>query len=323
MADKEKDGYEEIIDGTAEDETTSNETTEVVEDKENSKDSEEEQPKEILITKEDAEKYGLSKGLIGKPISIMFEEYSNIRKLESKNAQNIATLTQQLGEFKEALTKKEVREIEEEVEEQLPDINKFFDETGYVTDVKGFNEALLKREELREKKLKKEFTKLLEEKEKFSEEKSGTTAKQVAQLQLEKLQNDLFDNVTEFLSELYSEEEITPELIDKVIKEYDDFLTEEDEEGRQNYARLYAGKPTKMAKAIILYHKANSFKKPTENEKAKEMAMSAHEKQLEKLKKSGKTFTGSSSSARMQQRESMDLDYDELLAEAEAERPTS
>ena len=307
------DEYEELTLGTETQSTaTSQETTATEETTDATA-----QPVIPLITAEDAEKYGLSKGLIGKPQSIMFEEYQNIRKVESKNAQSIAALTQKVGEFSEALSKKEVAQVVKEVEEELPDLEKFIDDNGYISDKAGYNAAFKKREELRESRLKKEFLKMLEEKEKEREGKESSRDKSLKQIQTERNNQKFYESVSEGLEGLY--EELTPTVINKVIEEYGAFLDEQDEEDQANYHKLYDGKPEKLAKAAIMYHKANSYSKPTESDKAKEAAKEAHEKKLKDLKKSNKTFTGASSSARDINPKSGDSDYDELIAEAAAE----
>lgn len=307
------DEYEELLKGTENQEAATSEKTTA----ESTADATA-QPK-ALITAEDAEKYGLSKGLIGKPQSIMFEEYQNIRKVESKNAQSIAALTKQVGEFSEALSKKEVAQVVKEVEEELPDLDKFIDDNGYISDKAGYNAAFKKREELRESRLKKEFKTMLEEKEKEREGKEGLRDKSLKQIQTERNNQKFYENLSDGLGSIYSEDDLTPDLINKVITDYGNFLDEQDKEDQANYHEIYDGKPEKLAKAAIMFHKANSHSKPTDDEKTKELAKKAHEKEIKKLKETNKTFTGASSSARNISPKSGDNDYDELIAEAAAE----
>ena len=226
------DEYKELLEGTEKQEDqTSKETT----DKGTIEDAPA-QPQ--VITKEFAEKYNLSDSMIGKDFDELGKSYQNLHKVESKNAQSIAALTKQVGEFSEALSKKEVAQVVKEVEEELPDLDKFIDDNGYISDKAGYNAAFKKREELRESRLKKEFKTMLEEKEKEREGKEGLRDKSLKAIQTERNNQKFYENVSDGLGSLYSEDDLTPDLINKVITDYGNFLDEQDEEDQANYPKI-------------------------------------------------------------------------------------
>lgn len=286
--------------------------------KETKEELKEQTPEDNLLTEEDVKELGLSKTFIGKDkYTTLKEVYQNAIKWDTKLAQQVSDLQKKMTGLEEALSKKEVKEVVKEVEEQLPDyeaeMEKFIDNDGYVVDKKGLATFNKKYFELREKLLKKEFQKSLDDKTKEIDEKYSKTGQSVQQLQAEKYQSELYDEIADGLKGIY--EEVTPEMIDKAMKEYGKMLSEEDEETQKLYGNIYSNKPKKLAKDILSYHKAN--RKVEEKTDAEKIADKAHEKQIEKLKVSDKKLTKVSTSARDKEVKVEDKDYDELIKEAE------
>jgi len=259
-----------------------------------------------FITEEDARRIGLSDTFIGKPYKETMEQvYKNAVKWDSKLSQQLADMQTKMCDFEVKLSKAEIKETEKEVEEKLPPISNFIDEDGFVNDRDGLNKYLEKRDEL----LKKELLKALED-------KNAPIAQSVQETNVERYQANLYDEIENKLSALY-QDEITPEIIQKVIDDYGDFMGQEDAETQKQYTQLYTGKPQKLARDIVNYHKAIRSNKPkTEIEQA---ALKAHKNTVDKLKKTEKTFVKSAASGRESEEEEVkkeDKDYVDLINEA-------
>lgn len=259
-----------------------------------------------VITEEDAKRIGLSKTFVGKPYKETMEEvYRNSVSWDNKLSQQLAEMTRKMGEFEVKLSQTEIKETQEEVEEKLPDISDYIDEDGFVTDRKGLDAYLIKRED----RLMKAFEKKLEE-------KNAPIAENTKNLMVQQFQTELYDNIADQLSEIY-EDEITPDIVQKLLDDYGDFLKGEDKETQAQYHLLYRGKPAKLARDIVTYHKANRKPQKTQTD-AEKQAEEAHKKQLEKLKKQEKTFVKSASSGREIKEEvaKEDKDYLDLINES-------
>jgi hypothetical protein len=271
-----------------------------------------------LITEEIAKEYGFDRKLIGKPLKEGFTAYKNLQSFDTKLSQQVADLTNKMSGLEEQLSKKEVKEAEKEVEEKLPDyeteIEKYIDDDGYVVDRKGFAKFNKDYHELSVKLKVKELEKKLDDNQKEFEEKGKPISDSVQELQKEKYQSDLYDFLSDGLAKLY--DEVTPELIDETIKQYGKLLSEEDEETQKYYTAIYLGKPVKLAKDILTYHKANLNEKPKSEKE--EAAEKAHKKQVKKLKNTDKTFIESAASGRQTEKDvkKEDKDYDDIIKEA-------
>lgn len=304
MGQGQEDGYQEIF-KEAEDDHSS-ETILENQDNDSGNAGETDSGKTPVITKEFAEKHGLSNTLIGKPMDELANAYKNMQSFDSKLSQQVTALTKKIGQLEGKLSDKEVNKAVEEAEEKLPDyeteLSKYIDDDGYVVDKKGLAKFQKDYFELREKLLKKELTKAA------ADSPSEKTAREY---QAEKYQAQMYDALSEGLSEVY--EEVKPELIKKVINDFGEYLRTEDEETQSELTRLYSGKPLKLAKDILTHHKAN---KPSKS-KEEEAVEKAHNKQVQKLKDSEKKFTKVSTSERSREKVNSDPIYDELLSEAE------
>lgn len=294
--------YEEIIQDS---ENESMDEPEVVE-------SNEGQPTEPVITKEFVERHGLTKNLIGQPYDKLGNAYSNIQKHDTKLSMQLSEMQKEIGAIKEQLSKKEAKQIEQEVEEKLPDyeteVMKFFDDDGFLVDKKGYARFNREYQEKRDKMLKKEFEKVLKAKDEEYQEKSKATNESLQKIQADKNEALLYDHINEGLTKIYKEE-VSQDIIDKAIEDFQKTLDESD-------ILIYRGNIPKIATAIVNYHKAQLFEdkfSKTDTEKAAELA---HKKTIDNIKKSNKKFTEVSSSARDNTRKKGDDAYDELLEEA-------
>ena len=288
--------YEEMLDQVTQEEDN-NEIEQEFEDSE--------QEQSATITKEQVEKYGLPPNFVGKPVEDMFKSYQEMRKLETKNAQKLSSLETEINRVKEDLTKKEVKQVEKIVEDKLPDVDSFFDDSGFLLDKKGYNAYLTKREEL----LLKQFEAKLNEKAVETAKNNETTLNTVQQLELERQQVKLHDYVVEGLSEIY--DEVTQEVLDESIQMYNDYLASKSEGVIAKYHQLYAGNPEILAEDILKHYKANK-KSP------KEDVEKVHKKEVEKLKLNDKKFTRTASAQR-QHAAPEDDEISSLIARLEAE----
>ena len=274
-------GYEEIF---AE---NGAEITEKANPKGNGEEIEEEhQDQPSLITKEFVEKNGLSPNLIGKPYDQLAISYNELRTYDNKQTQRLADLEKRLGEFEQSLNTKEVKAAQEKAEDKLPSMSDFIDDDGFVTDRKGLEDYLQKREGL----IKEELLKALEEK---------------------NLKQTLYDNIVSGLEEFHPGE-VSNDLVNSTIKEFTDQVEEDD-------MALYKHKPEKLAKAIIKNHELNLYRNNPKNA-GKEKADAMHKRKIEELKQTNKKFTLSNSSPRSAASNAEDEPYDDLMQEALKER---
>ena len=248
-----------------------------------------------VLTSDDVKRIGLSDTFIGRPYKESIEEaYKNAVKWDHKNSQMIADLQRKMEELGEKFSQKDIKKAEEVVEEKLPDfekiISEFIDEDGFVINRAGLAKAIDDFQNKKQELLKKE---LLKEVQKQKEPTDQT----LQEIQKERYQADLYDEVHDQLSDMY-EDEITPEIVNSVLGAYGDFLSSEDKETQKQYTALYQGKPKKLAKDIILFHKANRKPQKSQTEDAEKAALEAHEKQKQKLKNTEKTFVKSAASGR-------------------------
>lgn len=288
-------GYEEIF---AE---NGAEITEKANPKGNGEEIEEEhQDQPSLITKEFVEKNGLSPNLIGKPYDQLAISYNELRTYDNKQTQRLADLEKRLGEFEQSLNTKEVKAAQEKAEDKLPSMSDFIDDDGFVTDRKGLEDYLQKREGL----IKEELLKALEE-------KNLPLVQNAEQLREEAMKQTLYDNIVSGLEEFHPGE-VSNDLVNSAIKEFTDQVEEDD-------MALYKHKPEKLAKAIIKNHELNLYRNNPKNA-AKEKADAMHKRKIEELKQTNKKFTLSNSSPRSAASNAEDEPYDDLMQEALKER---
>ena len=323
MPENENNDYEEIINDESQSQEENSE--ELNSQNENNEESgNEEEPtsgQPSKITKEFVEKHGLSPNLVGKPYDELATSYNEIRKYDTKLSQQIADLNAKVSGLEE-LSKKEVKQVEQIVEDKLPDyeagIAKFIDNDGYVVDRAGFAKFNREYLELQGKIAKKEFQKALNDKAAEIEQKYKSTSDSVQESKAKEYQSELIDELSESLTGIY--ENVDNNLIDLVMKEYGKYYNTKEEKTRKLMEQVFQGNPKELADAIITYHKAN-MKSSKESDKTdvEKAALAAQKKKIQELKETNKKFTSSASSARDNRKESIDKDYDEVLEEAEQE----
>lgn len=257
---------------------------------------------DFLITEEIAKEYGFDRKLIGKPFKEGFNSYKELQKYDTKLSQSLAEINRKMDGFEQKLSKAELKEVKETVEEKLPDYeteyekiyDQFVDGDGFILDKAGMAKALGKfnREynALQTKLMKKEVMSELED-------KNAPTATSVQELRKEKYLADLYDGVNDELIKEYGEDKATPEMVQKILDEYGELMSEEDQETQDQYTRLYSGRPQKLVRDAMNYHKASRKLTPEKTDKEK-AAIDVHNKNIEKLKNTNKTFVKSAASSR-------------------------
>lgn len=281
MADnEEKNVYEEISEENEKNvepsEEVNEEEEEIVEDKPS---------EEPLLTKEDVEEMGLGKGFIGKPVSILKDVYKNQDKLYRQTSQTLSEMKTEIAELKGSLSKKEVKEAQKTAEQEAED------ELGEMPDpVNDFDDYKLwmaKKDKLTTE----NFRKILRE-------ELSNVSKSTEELQQDKNNQILWDNLVTGLKEVYGED-LTQDNVNAVLKEYNDSLQELEKDEFDDEIKRYTGRPVSLAKNIIKYHKSNLFgKKEETDEEKKARIKAAQDKKVNQLKKTNKEFTSSATSPR-------------------------
>ena len=284
-------------------------------EKENEEVETDETSKEVpVLTKEDVEEMGLGKGFIGKPITILKDVYKNQDKIFRQNTQALSELKKEFAEFKD-LSKKDIKEAKAEAEEKAED--QLGEMPDPVDDFEAYKAWMAKKDILTEKNFEKILTKVLEEK------LSGIT-QSTAELKADKNTQIYYDNMEAELKEIYKDE-YSPELIDKVSREFEEYLKSLDEDEQKIIGDRLQMKPTAIVREAILHHKANLFSKgrsekkdKTETEEEKKARIAAEQKKkVETLKKTDKKHTDGTSSFREKSKSDEKSVYEQIAEENE------
>lgn len=278
------------------------------------------------ITAEMAKEFGFDKNLIGKPLREGFNSYKNLQKYDTKLSQELAEIRRTMGEFQKELSQKEVKQVEEEVEDQLPDydtelakyqeqIDNCFDDDGFLTDKKEYNKAMAAKDKFIKEFNDKRYERLEKAMDKKLEEKNAPTSSAVNEIQEERYKAAVYDEIVDSLSAIY-EGEIPSKMVQKVLDDYGELISQEDEETQKLYFKLY-NNPAKLAKDAVNYHKVSMNPKQS-REDAEKKAQEAHNKQKENLKKKEKSFVQSAASGRDVEKDvkKEDEDYVDLMNES-------
>ena len=289
---EEKDVYEEIID----DNSSENKKPEPEVEETNQEKSE---PR--IITEADVRKLGLSKTFVGKPyddtIATVIKAQGSWNTQLFQQIKNLQKEFQEMKNSNTSLTKQDVKEVKEEVEDQLDPMPDALDKPA------EFKAWLEKRDALTEKKILKHL-----------DEKMKGTSDDVGKLKERENQIALWDNVEGLLKELYTDG-FKQNIVEDVMKEYEEYLNGLPEKEADEIIKFYTGKPTQLARQILIYHKSQNFgKKEEKKDTSKE-----HDEKVEKLKNKTKKFTeGASSPRNKTETENENDPYQQIINEGKA-----
>lgn len=271
---------------------------------------------EAVITEEFAKKHGLPHTFIGRPFDELGKSYNEIKKFDTKLSQQNKSLSKavediqvRFGNLEKQLSAKEVKDIKQEVadkvEDQMPEMPDPYDKP------EEFKKWMAQFAKNVQKQTREELLKTIDEKNQVLQES-------VQKMQVEKMQETLYDSVTSGLQSLYGDE-VDSDLIERVIAEYEEYLKENPE-----FEKGYGGKPKLLARDIVWFHKNNAeipakkADKGDDEEKTKKAVEEAHKKQVEKLNNTTKKYTQSASSARNSDKGNDD-EYAQIIREKESE----
>lgn len=253
-----------------------------------------------ILTEEDVKEMGLGKGFVGKPISILKDVYREQNKQFTQMKMTVSDIQKQFEDFKKVdLTQKEMKEVQEKVDEKLPEMPDPMD------DPEGFKVWQQKRDDLLESKIIKKFESKLKE---------SDNSQTVQELVREKNAAILVDELQQELSRIYGED-YNFALNQSVRQEYNDYLMSKSEEQQKRIISTYAGDPKGLAEAILQFHYAKNFKsgKTGKNENKNEKEL--HDKKVEQAKNKNQKFTKNTSSPRDKAKEPEDYSPYKKLAE--------
>jgi len=259
--------------------------------------SNEGQTQDRKMNEEDLVRLGLSETFLGKPYHETLE--SQIKEKDKWNRQlsmKLVEFEKKLGEFD--LTPKQINTVKENVKENVDD--KLPEMPDPLDDPEAFRVWLEKRDELTRKEFRKELDQLKNQKN-----------PEVDNLIAERNNSLLYENIGKGLKATYGEN-FDEKLIDTASKEYDTYFEGLPESKQQALKNLYNNDPDGLAEAVVTFHKAQNFGKKPDDDKNKQ-----HEKEVNKLKNTGKKFTNSASSQRDKVEIEDDSPYKKLIAEGE------
>jgi hypothetical protein len=274
-----------------------------------------------VITKEQAEQYGLSKNMIGQPKENLFEAYSNLQKFDTRLSQSVNELKTELRSLKDQLPAKEATKIINQAEKEVideigdpPEQYEYDNVAQYKTALKKYIEkaANIKAQAIGdaiEVKLDKKYG-----------ERIAANEQAANDAQAERDINITLNTLEDSLSDLYDGELPEGVSADSIMDEWNNSFTKE-ESDRILATGYYSRNPNKMAKDIITFYKAHQFDKEKVSPKNAAEKATINIKQKLKDKAMATKLATSSRTKPTVEKSAMGSLADRLEAEAEWNKP--
>jgi hypothetical protein len=280
-----------------------------------------------VITQEIADKYGLSKTMVGKPMEELANAYSNLHKqntqLSQKFAERDKAYEKKFADLEAKLTAKEATIVDKKTEKDTLDAIGEAPEPMDFGDPKEYKKALAvyldKRDEIKQKTLMDTLEKKFGEQFGKRAEKLELAYSKELQTKNEAIMNE---TVQDGLKELYDDglpEGMTVETV------YADWLETIKDKPEDALTALYGGNPVQMAKDVLLFQKARLYDESKASIKDPKLAEKLHKQTVEKLKNNSVKATRLASSERKKPAEERDIMSEirgDLETKAELDRET-